>query len=67
MLNMLYYVRIDARKGIDPANSNNRKECMIHHYWFFNYGFEFQDFVYNGSHDLTTLCLNISDITKNVD
>ena len=64
---MLYYVRIDASKGIDPANSNNRKECMIYHYWFFNYGFEFQDSVYNGSHDLTMLCLNISDITKNVD
>ena len=64
---MLYYVRIDASKGIDPANSNNRKECMIYHYWFFNYGFEFQDSVYNGSNDLTMLCLNISDITKNVD
>ena len=64
---MLYYVRIDASKGIDPANSNNRKECMIYHYWFFNHGFKFQDSVYNGSHDLTMLCLNISDITKNVD
>ena len=44
---------------------------MICHYWFFNHGFEFQDHVCNGCHDLTMLCRNISDITiisvKNVD
>ena len=28
----------------------------------FNYGFKFQDSVCNGSHDLTMLCLDISDI-----
>ena len=44
---------------------------MIYHYWFFNHGFQFQDYVCNGCHDLTMLCLNIKDITiikvKNVD
>ena len=44
---------------------------MICHYCFFNHGFEFQDYVCNGCHDLKILCLNISDITiitvKNVD
>ena len=65
---MLYYVRNDASKGIDPANSNNRKECMIYHYLFFNHGFKFQDSVYNGSHDLISHVVSyISDITKNVD
>ena len=38
---------------------------------FFNNGFEFQDYVCNGCHDLTILCLNMSVITiitvKNVD
>ena len=29
---------------------------------FFNHGFKFQDSICNGCHDLTTLCLNISDI-----
>ena len=37
----------------------------------FMHGFEFQNYVCNGCHDLTILCLNISDITiitvKNVD
>ena len=44
---------------------------MICHYWFFNHGFKFQDFVCNGCHVLTILCLNISDTAiitvKNVD
>ena len=68
---MLYYDRIDISKGIDLAKSNNNKKCMICHYWFFNHGFKFQDSVWNGCHDLTMLCLNISDVTittvKNVD
>ena len=35
---------------------------MICHYWFFNHGFKFQNYVCNGCHDLTKLCLNISNI-----
>ena len=68
---MLYYNKIDIREGIDLAKSNNRKECMICHCWFFNHEFKFQDSVCNGSHDLTMLSVNISDISiisiKNVD
>ena len=60
---MLYYDRIYISKGIDLAKSNNSKECMICHYFFFNYGFRFQDSVCNRCHDLTMLCLNISHIT----
>ena len=44
---------------------------MICHHRFFNHGFKFQDNVCNGCHDLSMLCLNISDIAiitvKNVD
>ena len=44
---------------------------MIWHYWFFNHGFNFQDYVCNGCHDLTILSVNIRDtaiiIVKNVD
>ena len=35
---------------------------MICHYWFFNDGFKFRDYVCNGCHDLTMLSVNISDI-----
>ena len=68
---MLYYDRIDINEGIDLAKSNNSKECMICHYCFFNYGFKFQDYICNRCHDLSMLCLNISQIAiitvKNVD
>ena len=68
---MLCYERIDISEGVDLTKRNNSKECMICHYWLFNYGFKFQDSICNGCHDLKMLCLNISDITiitvKNVD
>ena len=41
---MLYYDRIDITEGTDLAKSNNSKEFMIRHYWFFNHGFNFQDY-----------------------
>ena len=67
----MYYGRIDISKGIDLVKSNNRKECMICHYWFFNHGFEFQDSVCNGCHDFTMSSVKTSDIAvitvKNVD
>ena len=58
---MLYYDRIDISKGIDLAKSNSSK-CTICHYWF-NHGFNFQDYVCNGCHDLSMLSVNISNIT----
>ena len=57
---MLCYDRIDLSEGIDVAKSNDSKECFICHYWFFNHGFKFQDFVCNGCHDLTIMYLNTS-------
>ena len=67
----MYCDRISISEGIDLAKSNNSKECMIWHYFFFNHGFEFQYSVCNGCHDLSMLCLNIRDIViitvKNVD
>ena len=64
---MLYYDRIDIREGIDLAKRNKSKECMICHYWFFNHGFKFQDYVCNGSHDLTMLSDIVIIAVKNVD
>ena len=58
---MLYYDKIDL------AKNNNRKECTICHFFFFNHGFKFQDYVCNGCDDLSILYLNIGDIVKNVD
>ena len=59
---MLHYNRIVISRRIDLAKSNNRKECMIYHCWFFNNGYKFQDFVWNVCYDLILLSVNISDI-----
>ena len=68
---MLYYDRIDLSEVIDLAKSSNSKESMICCYLFFNHGIKFQDYVCNVCHDLSMLCLNISNIAiitvKNVD
>ena len=61
VLKMLCYHRIDKNKRIDPAKSNNSKECMVCHYWFFKHRFKFQGSVCNSCHDLTMLCFNISN------
>ena len=60
---MLFYDRIDRNKGIDLAQSNNSKKGMIFYYWLFNHGFKFQDYICNGSQDLTMFSVNISNIT----
>ena len=60
VLQMLYYDRIDISEGIVPAKSNDSKE-FICHCWFFSRGLIFQNYVYNGCHDLTILYFNIRD------
>ena len=35
---------------------------MVCHFWYFNHDIICQNFIFNGCHDLTMLCLNISDI-----
>ena len=59
---MLYYDGINISEGIDLDKSNNIKECMICHYWFYNNAFKFQDFACNGCHNLTMLSVSISNI-----
>ena len=60
---MLYWFKqIDLSEGIDVVKSNNSRECIFHHYCYFNHGFKFQNFVCNGCHDLLMLCLNISNV-----
>ena len=59
---MLYYDRIDISKRYDFPKSNNSKNCMIYHYWFFNHVFNFQYYVCNDCHNLTMLSVNIRNI-----
>ena len=58
---MLYYDRIYISQGTDLTKSNNSKECMICHYWFFNHGFKVQDSVGNGCQVLVMLSVDCVD------
>ena len=61
-LQTLNYDRINWSEGIHPAKSNNSKECMVCHYWFFNHEFKFRNSVCNDCHGLAMLYLNLSDL-----
>ena len=45
---MLHDRRIVLGERNDVDKSNNSKEGVLCHYWFFNHGFKFQDSVCNG-------------------
>ena len=34
-MKMLEYDKIDISKGIDVNKTNESKECMLFHYWYF--------------------------------
>ena len=59
---MLYHDRIDISDGIHIVESNKSKERMTWKYCFFNDGFKFHNSICNGSHDLTMLSVNRSNI-----
>ena len=64
LLKVSYYNIIDVTRLnlTDVAKSNNGEEYVLFRYWFFNHKFKFQNFVFNGCHDLMMLYVNFSDI-----
>ena len=51
---MLEYDRIDVPEGIDINKTDETRECIICHYWyFFKINFRFQPKVYDDCHDMT--------------
>ena len=68
---MISYERIDKSEFIDFSKSQESKECMICHYWYFSDGFKYQPYVCNGCHDFDMCVQNLSDFfiltIKNVD
>ena len=55
---MLQYERIDASGGIGVNKASASKECELYHYWFFkDVGFKFEEYVFNGCHDLLTMTI----------
>ena len=56
---MLYHEIIDVSEGIDLNKTSASKECDAFHYWYFLNHLN----VYNRSHDLLILSVNLSDIS----
>ena len=53
---MLKYQKTDVFEGTNVNKTSASKECEICHCWFFkDIGFELEDHVCNGCHDLLTM------------
>ena len=60
---MLCFDRIDISKGTNVNKTSASKEINIWQYWYFlNYSFNFQPNIYDRSHDLLIMSVNLSDI-----
>ena len=60
---MLQYDKIDASEGIDINKTNESKECILCHYWYFeDVGYEFQPYVCNGGHVVSMMAYELKNI-----
>ena len=60
---MLYYNKINVSEGIDINKSNESKECMICHYWYFlNLNYTYEPEVCNGCHDISMMAYELENI-----
>ena len=56
--------RIDTSEGIDINKSYESTECMICHYrYFLDIGYEYEQYVCNGCHDLSMMVFDFDDFT----
>ena len=60
---MLQYKKIDVSEGIDVHQTGPSKQCELSHYWLFkDVGFEFEEHVCHGCHDLLTMAYSLENI-----
>ena len=61
---MLEYDRIDLSEGIDVnKNISTSKKCYLCGYWYFiNKNFNYQKYLCNGCHDMSTKATNMQNI-----
>ena len=59
---MKQHERIDVSEGIDINKSNESNQCMLCHYWYFkDIGYEYEQHVCNGCHDLSMMVYDLDD------
>ena len=57
---MLEYDRTDLSEGIDVNKTSNSKECSLcKFYYFLNKNFNYQTYLCNGYHDISTKACKI--------
>ena len=60
---MLQYDRVDISEGIDNNKSNQSKECIICHYWYFkDVGYKFEANVCKKCHDISMMAYELENI-----
>ena len=68
---MISYEIIDKSDNMDFHKTQESKECMICHYWYFRDGFRYPPYVCNGCHDFSIGVQNLNDCfiltVKNID
>ena len=59
---MIQYEITDVSEGIDLNKTGVSKDCMIFHYWYFkDSGYEYEQYVCNGCHDLSMIVFDIDN------
>ena len=59
---MIQYETIVASEGIDLNKKSTSKEFMFCHYWYFkDIGYEYEQYVCNGCHDLSMMVYDLDD------
>ena len=54
---MLAYEKIDISDGIDVNKSDESKECMLCHYWYFlDKSFSYGSYLCDGCYNMTQKC-----------
>ena len=59
---MIQYETIVVSEGIDLNKESTSKEFMLCHYWYFkDIGYEYEQYVCNGCHDLSMMVYDLDD------
>ena len=60
---MLEYDEINISEGIDVSKTNESKECMLCHYWFFlNKNFIYGPYLCDGCYNILQKSINFKNI-----
>ena len=60
---MLAYERIDISDRIDVNKSDESKECMLCHYWYFlDKSFSYGPYLCDGCYNMTQKCSKLKNI-----